>query len=94
MVAVCENIGEEVDSVRFRRHVVVHLPRKDEILRGTDGVRTEGLWRTWTAIGHVQRKEGRFQEAEELEVKVMEVRSSVLGEEHPDTLITMVNLAY
>jgi tetratricopeptide (TPR) repeat protein len=93
MVAVCENIGEEADSVRFRRHVVVHLPPKDEILGGTNGVKDEGLWRMWTTIGHVLWKEGRWKEAEELDVKVMEARSRVVGEEHPDTLTAMVNLA-
>jgi len=93
IVAVCENIGEEADSVRFRRHVVVHLPPKDEILGGTNGVKDEGLWRMWTTIGHVLWKEGRWKEAEELDVKVMEARSRVLGEEHPDTLSAMGNLA-
>jgi hypothetical protein len=32
-------------------------------------------------------------EAEKLEVQVMEARKRVLGEEHPDTLISMANLA-
>jgi len=36
---------------------------------------------------------GRWKEAEELEVGVMETRKRVLGEEHPDTLISMANLA-
>jgi tetratricopeptide (TPR) repeat protein len=93
ITAVCENIGEEADSVRFRRHVVVHLPRKDELLRRTEGVETEGLWRTWTTIGNVLWKEGRWKEAEELQVKVMEARLRVLGEEHPDTLRAMGDLA-
>jgi tetratricopeptide (TPR) repeat protein len=93
IVAVCENIGEEADSVRFRRHVMVHLPSKDEILGGTNSIETEGLWRMWTTIGHVLWKEGRWRDAEELEVQVMEARSRVVGEEHPDTLTAMANLA-
>ncbi|RSL64168.1 hypothetical protein CEP51_013189 [Fusarium floridanum] len=39
------------------------------------------------------RNQGRWKEAEELEVGVMETRKRVLGEEHPDTLTSMVNLA-
>jgi tetratricopeptide (TPR) repeat protein len=93
ITTVCENIGEEADSVRFRRHVVVHLPRKDELLGGTEDVKAEGLWRMWTTIGNVLWKEGRWKEAEELQVKVMEARSRVVGEEHPDTLSAMANLA-
>ena len=94
IAAVCENIGEEADSVRFRRHIVVHLPPpKDVILSRTNGVKDERLWRTWTTIGHVLWKEGRWRQAEELVVKVMEAKSRVLGEEHPDTLTAMANLA-
>ncbi|KAK0773303.1 hypothetical protein LTR57_024516 [Friedmanniomyces endolithicus] len=37
--------------------------------------------------------QGRWKEAEELEVKVMETRVRVLGGEHPDTLTSMANLA-
>lgn len=37
---------------------------------------------------------GRWKEAEELEVQVMETRKRVLGEEHPDTLTSMNNLAF
>lgn len=35
----------------------------------------------------------RWKEAEELEIQVMETRKRVLGEEHPDTLSSMANLA-
>jgi hypothetical protein len=38
--------------------------------------------------------QGRWKEAEELQVLVTEARKSVLGEGHPDTLTSMVNLAY
>jgi len=38
--------------------------------------------------------QGRWKEAEELEVQVIETRKRVLGEEHPDTLTSMANLAF
>jgi hypothetical protein len=37
--------------------------------------------------------QGRWKEAEELGLHVMESRKRVLGEDHPDTLTTMGNLA-
>ncbi|ERF69453.1 hypothetical protein EPUS_07857 [Endocarpon pusillum Z07020] len=37
--------------------------------------------------------QGRWKEAEELVVQVMETRKRVLGQEHPDTLTIMANLA-
>jgi hypothetical protein len=46
------------------------------------------------SLAATYRKQGRWQEAEELFVKVIETRSRVLGEEHPNTLNAMANLAY
>jgi putative hemolysin len=37
--------------------------------------------------------QGRLNEAEKLEVQVMETSETVLGAEHPDTLTSMANLA-
>ncbi|KAF1346346.1 kinesin light chain 3 [Lizonia empirigonia] len=39
------------------------------------------------------RNQGRWNEAEKLEVQVMETRKRVLGDEHPDMLTSMANLA-
>ena len=44
-------------------------------------------------LASTYRNQGRWKEAEELEVKVMETRTRVLGEEHPSTLTSMANLA-
>ena len=38
--------------------------------------------------------DGRYKEAEELFVQVMQTRKRVLGDEHPDTLASMHNLAF
>ncbi|KAN0067668.1 hypothetical protein V8E54_014233 [Elaphomyces granulatus] len=38
-------------------------------------------------------KQGRWTEAEKLDVQVMEARKTVLGPKHPDTLTSMHNLA-
>jgi tetratricopeptide (TPR) repeat protein len=37
--------------------------------------------------------QGRWKEAEELEVQVIETRKRMLGQKHPDTLTSMANLA-
>jgi tetratricopeptide (TPR) repeat protein len=44
-------------------------------------------------FANMYRDQGRWKEAEELFVQVMETRKRVLGEEHPDTLTSMANLA-
>ena len=45
-------------------------------------------------IASTYRNQGRWKEAEELEVQVMETMKRVLGAEHPSTLISMNNLAH
>jgi tetratricopeptide (TPR) repeat protein len=44
-------------------------------------------------IGSSLRNCGRLKEAQEIEEKVLEVRRHIFGEEHPDTLCSMQNLA-
>jgi hypothetical protein len=45
-------------------------------------------------LASTYRNQGRWKEAEELEVQVMETKKRVLGEENPDTLTSMNNLAF
>ncbi|KAK2734188.1 Kinesin light chain 5, partial [Colletotrichum kahawae] len=44
-------------------------------------------------LASTYRNQGRWKEAEELEVRVIEMRKRVLREEHPSTLMSMANLA-
>ena len=44
-------------------------------------------------LASTYRNQGRWAEAEKLDVQVMETRKTVLGPEHPDTLTSMANLA-
>lgn len=44
-------------------------------------------------VGNCLNSDGRWKEAEALVVQVMKFRKKVLGAEHPDTLISMNNLA-
>ena len=45
-------------------------------------------------LASTYRNQGRWKEAEELEVQVKDTRKRVLGAEHPDTLTSMNNLAH
>jgi hypothetical protein len=52
---------------------------------------------TLTSMGNLAstyRNQGRWKEAEDLEVQVMETRKRVLGKEHPSTMTSMNNLAF
>jgi hypothetical protein len=57
-----------------------------------DGVKEKAklLWK----FGMCLYGDGRYNEAEKSFFQVMEIRKRVLGAEHPDTLISMANLAF
>jgi hypothetical protein len=44
-------------------------------------------------LASTYRNQGRWKEAERLEVEVMEMGKRVFGQKHPDTLASMANLA-
>ena len=44
-------------------------------------------------LGEIYRSHGRYAAAEPLLTRALEVRRRVLGDEHPDTLTSMSNLA-
>ncbi|KAJ5346181.1 hypothetical protein N7452_004185, partial [Penicillium brevicompactum] len=48
---------------------------------------------TWRTLARVHYDEGCWEEAKQLEIQVMETRKTKLGEDHPDTLASMANLA-
>lgn len=82
-----QGIGSLADAARFAQNSSSirqeMLPPDNE-----DVLSSEAL------LAGVRRDQGRWKEAEELEVQVMEARERTLGEEHPDTLTAKANLAY
>jgi Tetratricopeptide repeat len=44
-------------------------------------------------IAVTYRNQGKWIEAEQLQVQVMNIRKKLLGAEHPDTLTSMENIA-
>ena len=76
----------------FRRTLVPHIKA---VGRHNAMLRTPMAYndKRYTNYGLVFHEAGYWKEAEELEVQVSETRKRVLGEEHPDTLTSMANLA-
>ena len=44
-------------------------------------------------LASTYKNQGRWNEAEQLEVQVLDMRKKLIGEEHSDTLTSMANLA-
>ncbi|KAK3353279.1 hypothetical protein B0T25DRAFT_207363 [Lasiosphaeria hispida] len=91
LAACCQMIGGK-EPPEFRRHLMVHLPDISENdAENGDWRRHEGF--AGSTLGRVYYDEGRWDEAEKLEVQVMETHKTRLGADHPDTLSSMANLA-
>ena len=80
------SLGSDTEDYRSRRTL---LPHVDAALQGGANVVPDVAAR----LRSVYVDGGRWKEAEKLEVLVMETSKRVLGEEHPDTLTSMGNLA-
>jgi len=80
----------KTNDYTFRRDLLPHitaLQRQTTLSSGP--TKSQGL----AKFALVFSEAGRWKEAEELEVRVVETTKRVLGEEHPDTLSSMANLA-
>ncbi|KAL9049000.1 MAG: hypothetical protein Q9162_007442, partial [Coniocarpon cinnabarinum] len=75
------------EAFEFRRHMIVHLNCLQQLpLTSTID---EYNW----IFGRLYADEGWWDEAEKLQVDVMEKRTAKLGPDHPNTLRSMANLA-
>jgi len=95
MAAVCQT-NRDKGRPEFRRHLVAHLLTTNVTELGAGpglDLDEELMASLWKELGDIYFHEGRWQEAETLQVRVMETSIRVLGEEHPGTLTSMSNLA-
>ena len=86
IVAACKQLRREYDKPHIRRYLVTHLPTMNLMGKGN-------VEYILDQIGSVLYDEGRWNEAEKMCLQVMETTKRVLGEEHPDTLASIANLA-
>src|ERR1700722_12918184 len=80
------SLGSDTKDYRFRWTL---LPHVDTALQGG----TNAVPDVAAKLGRVYMDSGQWKGAEKLDVLVMETRKQFLGEEHPDTLTSMNNLA-
>jgi len=80
----------ESSDYTFRRDLLPHIANfQRQSSLSSVKPKEEGM----TDFALIFSEAGRWKEAEELEVQVMETRKRVLGEEHPDTLTSIDSLA-
>ena len=89
--------GNKTSDYTFRRSLVSHVTTCLTLLTleilFAPGKGEEELLRTADKFIKVYVDNGQWLQAVELKEKVLEARKRILGEEHPDTLLSMGNLA-
>lgn len=96
LTAACEQASLVLNhrTLRFRRHLAVHLPPNTTILKCRLGVDGDAYpWYIWKTVANVWFDEGRYGDALELLEKVVETQKTLLGEENPKTITSMTDLA-
>ena len=78
------------DDYTFRRILLPHVTANQ---RYCTEASSEANLLGMSEFSLILAEAGRWKKAEELQVRVMETTKRVLGEEHPDTLTSMANLA-
>jgi len=68
-------------------------PLAEATVRQTLGETYGKLGEYKTAESHLALRQGRYDEAEQINTKTLEIKRRIFGEEHPDTLGSMNNLA-
>ena len=93
IAAVCIQSNKESAKPHFRRHIIPQILKGSTLKMAARGFDENQKGFIESNIGLVYHDEGRSKEAEELFKQVMEMKKRGLGEEHPDTLTSIVNLA-
>ncbi|RDW58624.1 hypothetical protein BP6252_13100 [Coleophoma cylindrospora] len=93
VISACTQVTVESHRPQFRRHLMVHVPDISAASLDRFNIPEEMMDFVWKTVSRVYYDEGRWAEAEELELQVMEIRKEKLGEDHLSTLTSMSDLA-
>lgn len=69
------------------------IARATEVSKTTFGIGHRLTWLSMNTLASILISQWRFEEAEVIELQLLEILKTELGDEHPDTLSTMHNLA-
>ena len=93
IAAVCIQSNKESTKPHFRRLIIPQILEGSTLKMAARGFDENQKVLIESNIGQVYYHEGRSKKAEELFKQVMKISKRVLGQEHPDTLTSIVNLA-
>jgi tetratricopeptide (TPR) repeat protein len=93
LMAACSEITEEDHKPEFRRHLILHIPDVKNLNLSCIGITKLGEAFVWKTLARVFFDEGRWEEAEQLLMLLIENHESTLGSDHPKTLYSMIGLA-
>ena len=85
---------DESQPYEFQRVLVMHVRAVIEHSKPESGQDVIGyLDDAYVKFGNLLQKQGYLEEAETLQIQVLDTRNRILGEKHPETIYAMRNLA-
>ncbi|KAK3613488.1 hypothetical protein LTR56_027858 [Elasticomyces elasticus] len=91
--AACMQKAVEAATPECRRHMLVHLPQTERLLKDGDQSGECNVSSMWTRVERIWEEEGHWEKSEKLFFAAGTWCREKLGEEHVDTLRAMANLA-
>lgn len=93
MAAACSQSEKETDKVHFRQQLSAHLPCNEDLPSMDAASGARGLRWMWSTFGYILCEARKWRAAEDLAMRVIVASSSLLGDEHPDAISAVANLA-
>ncbi|KAF2015045.1 TPR-like protein [Aaosphaeria arxii CBS 175.79] len=92
VLAVCDQVSQDVANLEFHREIVTHLPTLEEGYLDRLYLGIPSRCYVWNTIADMYFDEGRWNEAEKIHVEAVETCRNELGVNHLATISSMNNL--
>jgi tetratricopeptide (TPR) repeat protein len=93
LISACVTMTRTEKSPRFRRELAAHIPPVGPKRLTRLGIGDTGKDFVWNITSTMYRKEGNWKKSGAIERRMLSLRTEMLGEEHPDTLLVLGNVA-
>jgi tetratricopeptide (TPR) repeat protein len=93
VISACVTTTRTEKSPRFRRELAAHIPPVGPKRLTRLGIGDTGKDFVWNITSTMYRKEGNWKKSGAIERRMLSLRTEMLGEEHPETLLVLGNVA-
>jgi hypothetical protein len=93
VISACVTTTRTEKSPRFRRELTVHIPPVGPKRLTRLGIGDTGKDFVWNITSTMYNREGHWKKAATIERRMLSLRTEMLGDDHPETLVVLANVA-